>query len=177
MTQTTEKQIPVKEQNLIKENARLESELRRSTARLHALNKMNGVLINHNLEEAVAHSDNERSILDQNAQVSKLLGDSQISNNQLNGQLNSSKSLAHLRDLVSLATVQGIEAIRENGVTDFKTIDKIHSSIYVINTCTTETISSNFDEFQNMLSEMFAPVKAPNPNAKIALKKDETKQG
>lgn len=176
MTQNTEKQVPVAEQKLAKENARLESELRQTRARLHALNKMNGVLINHNLEEAVAHSDNERSILDQNTQISNMLGDSQIANNQLNTQLNTAKSLSSLRDLVSLATVQGIEAIREHDVTDLKQIATIHEAIYNLNKCTHETISSNFDEFQNMLSDMFAPVKAPEkaPNAKIELKKSES---
>lgn len=176
MTQTNEKQVPTSEQKFAKENARLESELRQTRARLHALNKMNGVLINHNLEEAVSHSDSERSLLDQHNVISNLLGDSQIANNQLNTQLSTAKSLSSLRDLVTLATVQGIEAIRENDVTDLKQISSIHDAIYNLNKCTNETVAQNFDAFQIMLSDMFAPAQVPEkaPNAKIELKKSES---
>lgn len=176
MTQHAEKQIPVEEQKLQKEVNQLQGELRQTRARLHSLNKLNGVLIHHNLDEAVAHSDNERSLMDQHNTISNLLGDSQITNNQLNNQIKSLNAVASLRDLVSLATVQGIEAIRENDVTDLKHITRIHDAILTINKCTNETIKPNFDAFQTMLAEMFAPVAESKPaaNAKIELKKNES---
>lgn len=174
MTQHAEKQIPVAEQKLQKEVNQLQGELRQTRARLHSLNKLNGVIINHNLDEAVAHSDNERSLMDQHNTISNLLGDSQITNSQLNNQIKSLNAVASLRDLVTLATVQGIEAIREHDVTDLKLITRMHDAILTLNKCTNETIKSNFDEFQNMLSDMFAPVAGPAPNARIELKKNES---